>query len=450
MIKAQKLLDRLERLLAVLYAGLVFAPITVGSVLLIEGLIVWLLAIVLAFFEKLRTGSRDALDSRLGGALKAPLAVPLLIFSYCVALSGFVNHGPYEAWKSFYSLKAMMVYFWMHQVLYRYNGESRGMSGNSAAANLLGLMLLAGAVSGTWGSLQQILNFHPFSRFPYLQATGFIGHPMAFAGQMEIASMVALGFLITRTFRSLPAPLNRPPVYFLVTALNFAGLLFASERSAWLGVMVASLVLSFLVSRRMFVKVVFLLFTLVVAAWFTVPVVRARIEPLLADYRQDVSTTVRLRVWKTSLDVFRRHPLVGVGIRHYPAQNIPEAVVPGVSDRLVHAHSNYLHILATLGITGFVAYIYLIVSSVRACYRRWRRGLSLGEPFDTGLGLGCLGAVATLIVAGLFEFNFGTGAVRMAYWFVLALIVAIPGSKMEPGPAATSEAPGGEQTHDHH
>ncbi|MCA9801600.1 MAG: O-antigen ligase family protein [Cyanobacteria bacterium HKST-UBA02] len=448
MSKAQKLLDRLERLIAVLYAGLVFAPITVGSVLLIEGLIVWLVAIILALIEKLRTGSREALDSRIGGALKAPLAVPLLIFSYTVALSGFFNHGPYEAWKSFYSLKAMMVYFWIHQVLYRYDGESRNT--DTATGNLLGLMLLAGAVSGTWGSLQQILNFHPFSRFPYLQATGFIGHPMAFAGQMEIASMIALGFLITRTYGSLPAPLNRRPLFFLVTALNFAGLLFASERSAWLGVMAASLFLSFLVSRRMFVKVVFLLLTLVVTAWFTVPVVRARIEPLIADYRQDVSTTVRLRVWKTSLDVFRRHPLVGVGIRHYPAQNIPEAVVPGVSDRLVHAHSNYLHILATLGVIGFAAYIYLIVVSVRTCYGRWRRGLARGEPFATGLGLGCLGAVATLMVAGLFEFNFGTGAVRMAYWFVLALIVAIPASNMEPGPGAAPEAPGGEQTHDHH
>lgn len=363
--------------------------------------------------------------------MRAPLAVPLLVFAYTVALSGLVNHGLYEAWKSFYSLRAIIVYFWIYQVL-RMNRNS------NLPGILVSILLLSGSVAGVWGSMQQLMNFHPFANYPYLQATGFAGHPMAYAGQMEIASMLALGFFLSRGYKSLPAPLHNRIVFTLVLFANFAGLLFASERSAWLGVICAVVAVAFMVSKKTFLKVFLSLLLALLIAWFCVPVVKTRIAPLFTDYRQDVSTRVRLEVWGLSLDVFRRHPLVGVGIRHYPAINIPEAIVPGVSDRLVHAHSNYFHILATLGIAGFAAYMYLIFRTVAVSLHYWRTARSRQDLFGSGLSMGVFGAVMALLVAGIFEFNFGTGSVRMIYWFVLALLI----SDIEPGPASASISPG--------
>ncbi|HNG21393.1 MAG TPA: hypothetical protein PLI59_19550, partial [Candidatus Obscuribacter sp.] len=47
--------------------------------------------------------------------------------------------------------------------------------------------------------------------------------------------------------------------------------------------------------------------------------------------------------------------------------------------------------------------------------------LSSNSPeYDSGLYLGLLAALASLMVAGIFEYNFGAASVRLAQWFCLA------------------------------
>ncbi len=104
-----------------------------------------------------------------------------------------------------------------------------------------------------------------------------------------------------------------------------------------------------------------------------------------------------------------------MGPSHFPSiTDIPEALVPGKSTDLNHAHSNYLQILATLGIIGFVAFMALLVFSLRAALQQ-----SPGIGWPGGVGLGTFGALVSLMVAGIFEYNFGAGQVKLAEWFLL-------------------------------
>jgi hypothetical protein len=44
-------------------------------------------------------------------------------------------------------------------------------------------------LSGLFGLIQQVFNFHPFT-YPFLQATGFLNEPMSFAGLMQLTSFL--------------------------------------------------------------------------------------------------------------------------------------------------------------------------------------------------------------------------------------------------------------------
>jgi O-antigen ligase len=321
------------------------------------------------------------------------------------------NGGLAEALRSVFSLNPLIVYLWMADLFYR--------RGHVLTACLSAVLPIA-ALGGLFGTIQQIFDFHPFG-YRYLQGTGFLSSPMAFAGQMQIFSLLSLGLLLKGTYKQFPRPLNRTWVFAVVTGLNLLGVFFAGERSAWLGAAAGAFVLAGCFSLRAALGCLASLAVVAVVSFYTVPIVHTRFEPLLSG-KQDVGTRVRLDLWRTALDCWRQSPIVGIGIRRFPHQIVPEAIVPGRSKDLNHAHSNYLQILSTTGLFGCAAYAWILISVIAACLRNMKRteGAAGLDPY--GLAVGILAGTASLMVAGIFEYNFGTSQVRLAQWFVLAML----------------------------
>jgi O-antigen ligase len=352
---------------------------------------------------------------RLAAMKKAPLLWPLALYALAVLVSGL--HAPAgsgaeawtEAWKSFVSLRGILVAYLVAYQLFAHDTGAR------LTAPALSCLLLCGAASGIFGLIQQVFNFHPFT-YPFLQATGFLNEPMSFAGLMQLTSFLALGLLIKGGYRQLPLLANRS--YFLVVGANFLGLIFASERSAWLGMICALLSVCFYISPRRFFEGLVALALLLTLAWFTVPVVQVRLSPLL-NAKSDVGVTARISIWSQAWQLFQEHPIAGVGVLNFPRIDLPEAIVPGHSKDLNHAHSNYLQILATTGILGFTSFLLLLWSALTASYRQ----ANGPNPFYSAIGLGLLGAMISLSVAGVFEYNFGSGQVKLIQWFLLALLL---------------------------
>jgi O-antigen ligase len=308
-------------------------------------------------------------------------------------------------------------------------------------------LLSAAAVSGLFGTFEQLSGFH-LGNFRYLQGTGFFSGPMAFAGQMQLFSFLAIGIAMSggaadlwpaATDRAVPeaATAGAGPVsarlgsarrmwFFSTLVATVLGLIFACERSAWLGFAVSVVMVACLVSWRVMAKVMVAGLLMACLAWFTVPVVQTRLTPLLHP-QQDASMRGRMKVWETACSLFihdGKSILIGVGPTHFPHVYLDEAVVPGikVKDYLDHAHSNYLQMLSTSGILGLISYLWLSLASIRLTWINYRAGVG----FERGLALGIMGGLISLMVAGIFEYNFGTGQVRMAQWFLLSLLAAAP------------------------
>ncbi|MGH9550887.1 MAG: O-antigen ligase family protein, partial [Terriglobales bacterium] len=335
--------------------------------------------------------------------------VPLVAYAAIVTICGASQGGLREAFGSFMTLRPLVVYFIAYDVFSR-NKQLQGLS--------LGLLLVVSAVAGLWGTFQQLSGYHPFG-FQYLQGVGFLSGPMAFAGQMQLFALMAVGLALTGGFEELPGKLKDYRVFFAVAVANVLGLIFASERSAWLGFLVAGTVAGALISGRTAAKILAAGSGLAAVAWFTVPVFQKRLLPLL-DWYHEVSSRARLEVWEKAWAVFKQHPVLGCGPRNFPHVYIPEALVPGQARYLAHAHSNYLHALATTGVVGFCFFIWLSLASLKLAFDQF---INPESKFRRGVGLGLFAGLISLAIAGFFEYNFGTGQVRLAQWYLLAFLI---------------------------
>jgi O-antigen ligase len=410
-------IERLLRYLTCLCAATLPLPITWSWIALIMGLVVWIVWKISLFIK----------HRSLALIAWGPLTVPLLIFFFATGISGlpcpFGNGIPaltmHDITQSLTSLRTFIVYFWAFDVFWNFP-EVRRLA--------IAWLLLSSAFSGVFGAYEQLFNWHP--GFKFLQGTGFQSGPMAFAGQMQIFCMVALGFIVDRSYRMFPRPLENKFVFAVVVAANIAGVLFASERNAWLGFLVSFIFWTSLVSRQLMVKSLIVLAIGAGFAWFCIPVVQIRLRPLV-DWQHEVSSKARVTVWQEAIRRFESNPITGIGATKFPRLAIAEAIVPGRSVALDHAHSNYLQVVATTGVIGFLAYLYIIVATIVVAWRNYMYrspDTSLRAQIDRAIGLAVLCATVALLVSGIFEYNFGTGPVRLPQWFVVALI-GRPGEK---------------------
>lgn len=437
-------IDRLEKFQGYIVILLGFAlPISIsfGWGVLILGLIIWTICETMRFAEKRSRHSSDtkaektleskfqkdllrsakpSLFSRLSRDV-APLAFPILVFVAAMFVCGLPINGLKAGVYAVGTLKTLLVYPFVHQALRR---------AQWAVPHAILAVLATSAVSSVYAACQQIFDWHPIqpNGFKYLQGTGFMTAPMPFAGQMQVVISFAASLLLYRGFENFPAPLNKKQVAILFAVLSVVGLIFAAERSAWVGAICAIIALTLSFSFKTFMKG-FLAMAIVGALTYAfVPIVKQRIDPMF-NPNQDPSITARYKIWNVAFEKFKENPVYGIGIRRFPHISGIEGAV-NTKGYFDHAHSNYLHLLATTGLIGFIAYIYLIFATLRLSWKilklKERDGAGLDElrqlKLQRSIAAGSLAATTALMISGIFEYNFGTGQVRLFYFYMLAFL----------------------------
>ncbi|MFH1755907.1 MAG: O-antigen ligase family protein, partial [Candidatus Latescibacterota bacterium] len=78
------------------------------------------------------------------------------------------------------------------------------------------------------------------------------------------------------------------------------------------------------------------------------------------------SIYTRLQAAKSAISLFLQYPLTGVGLNNFMARSGTDLYVQLV------AHNSYLEILAGVGVFGFIAWMSIILSSVRGCCKGMR------------------------------------------------------------------------------
>jgi O-antigen ligase len=234
--------------------------------------------------------------------------------------------------------------------------------------------------------------------------TGGASHVMTYSGILLPIALAALVLAVDR----------RRWWQIALASVTFAALALTLTRSAWLGY--AAGAAAILLVRR--VRWVPLAAAVAILAIVLSPMpffsrLASTFDP------QQSSNLDRIRMAQAGVEIIADHPLFGVGPGNvketYPLYRLPDAP----RFRIPHLHSNPLQIWAERGVVTLFGWLLLVGLAVRQGLRQMREG---GERSSWGL----VGVVATvgLVIAGLFEFNFGDSEVTMNWLDLLAVAFA--------------------------
>jgi len=197
-----------------------------------------------------------------------------------------------------------------------------------------------------------------------------------FANLNAIGLYAAAGFLLFS-----PTGKDRRARVFLILLLALAifSILFSLSRTAWFGMLVTMIVLSFFLIKK---KIAFSLAMVVlliagIMLYLFNSIVHTRIDLVLSDvssYSQGQANTnvgARFLMWKAAFRMFLSNPLFGVGTGDY-VLTMNRGIASGELPEFLHyfnqPHNMYLFALATNGLPGLAALLFVFYSGLRATF----------------------------------------------------------------------------------
>jgi O-antigen ligase len=276
-----------------------------------------------------------------------------------------------------------------------------------AAMKVLDVIIAVGAFSALAGVVEYgLMNYRGLGHRP----SGFLGHYMTFSGVI----MLVLGAAVARlVFRQREWVWPAVAVPALLTAL-----IVSESRNAWVGALLAIVVLLAMRNWRLLVAVPIVILILAVVA----PGVAKDRARSIFDL-SDPTNRDRIAMLKSGRLMIEDHPLVGVGMNMVPKEysakyKTPDAVDPPdkPGDTRSHLHNVPVQLAAERGLPALAAWLWFVVVAVRDLFRLSRRSAT------PALAAAGLAAIIAMIAAGQFEYNFGDSE-----FFVLFLgLISLP------------------------
>ncbi len=289
-----------------------------------------------------------------------------------------------------------LVLFVIVPVVYRW---ARGAS----ARTVSNVVVSVGAIVAVIGIVQYgILEFDAVGR----QARGTMGQVMTYSGMlMLVIAHTAARLLFDQRDRTWPALVL--PALLVALALTYT-------RNAWVGAWVA-------VGLLMLLKDLRLLFILpIVAALFVVAAPPQLTDRLYSIFdMENSSNRDRFALARTGGRMVRAHPLTGVGPNVVKDVYAEYGDVSAVGGSTVHLHKVPVQIAAERGLPALAIWVWFIVMVVRDLLQKLR-----ASP-HRALAAGGLAAVAGMLAAGMFEYNFGDSEFLMLFLVLITLPFAV-------------------------
>jgi O-antigen ligase len=274
------------------------------------------------------------------------------------------------------------------------------------------VIITVGAISATWGIIQYlILNYDHLGRRPQ----GALGHYMTYSGLLMLVACAAVSRVMFAKHHRMWAALVLPA---LALALGFT-----LTRSAWVGACVGISLLFLLRDFRLLALVP------IGAALFLSLAPAGLTTRLYSTFSlTDPSNVDRVAMWHSGMRIIKDDPLTGVGpdmvIQVYPHYRDKTAV----NQLNPHLHNVPLQIAAERGLPALAVWVWFIVTLVRDFLRR--RSSEFRSLSNAGLA-----AIAAMLAAGLFEYNFGDSEFLMLFLVLVTLPYAaerVPDAAAEP------------------
>jgi O-antigen ligase len=130
-----------------------------------------------------------------------------------------------------------------------------------------------------------------------------------------------------------------------------------------------------------------------------------------------VSNKSRIDMWKIGWQMFEEHPFTGIADSHikeiYETYKKPEVKGEGV-----HLHNNFIMILATTGIFGFISFIGMFITIFIKQLKFYKEQMNSARKM---LIFGSILVMISFQISGIFEWSFGDHEVMTVFFFLISV-----------------------------
>jgi O-antigen ligase len=238
---------------------------------------------------------------------------------------------------------------------------------------------------------------------------GTEGEPNTLGGYLVFMLSIVTGLLLT------PDALKRKLPYLGLLLIGLVALQATLSRASFLAVGVVGLAVLYHVRGRDPLLLTCLLLVLAAAPLWAPQSVKQRIlytftqsaregeQYGIGGVKVDTSTTDRLRSWGTAVEAWKKSPVWGYGVTGAPFMD-----------------AMYPKLLADVGLLGFCAFWFLILS----LYRLARSGLEvIRDPYFVGITFGFLLGLLGMLVHAVGSNTFIIVRIMEPFWLYAALVV---------------------------
>lgn len=251
-------------------------------------------------------------------------------------------------------------------------------------------------------------------------------HHIWFANLNAVGVYAAVSFLL---FGAVPRDARNRTLLIVFVALAVFSILLSISRTAWLGMIVTGIVLTYLLSgrKRVFVLTLAMVVSGCLLAYYFIPLVHDRVNAGFSDIsRYDAGETAtslgdRFVMWKAAAGMFLSNPLFGVGTGDYMSTMREYAAAGTVPERILdfnQPHNMYLFSLATNGFLGLGALLFIF-------YRIFALTLPFKEvpPERKQLFFLATAVAVHYLVAGMTDSLFNIFIIRSSFAFVMGMCI---------------------------
>jgi O-antigen ligase len=329
--------------------------------------------------------------------------VPLIVYAGVTLLASALSVDPIT---SFIDSKQLLLFAVVPAVYDLARGRR--------AATVIDVIVTVGAASAAFGIVQYGMLHYDSLR---LRPQGALTHYMTYSGVIMLVICAAMARLVFGS-RDRVWPALVMPALVVALALTLS-------RNAWVGACAAIGLLLVLKDLRLSAVL-----PVIVAVLFAIAPDGITSRMMSMFDVQDPSNQDRLAMIEVGARIVATDPLTGVGPNMVP--RVYETYRPdyAINPTNPHLHNVPLQIAAERGLPALAIWVWFVVALVAALFQVFRQGR------DRVLAATGLAAVAAMLAAGLFEYNFGDSEFLMLF----LVVITLPFAAMRPDAASADPA----------
>ena len=208
----------------------------------------------------------------------------------------------------------------------------------------------------------------------------------------------------------------------LGVACQLAALLLTLTRGAWLALIAGFLAIPFTLRRKRLLFAVIGVFVITGFVAIQNDRIRDRAVTIVKSVRQptDSNVSTRLVLWDISWEVFKEHPIFGVGMGDYSIEAKRHLANRDVRTT-VDSHNIYLQMLATRGLFGFIPFVVFWILLFRGLRSSLRDTTANKDRFAQHFVAGTIAAAIAILVGALTENNIDDSEVFICFMFLVGV-----------------------------